>query len=83
MQLWEYENQSLEAFVAVTHSYAKFDCPLALQNISFLATVHDCETGLFENTAQCWLYLLELLNSSLLKASLYNLMDDGMVWETQ
>ena len=53
VQLCEYENQTLEVFVAVTRSYAKFDCPLALQNISFLATVHDCETGLFENTAQC------------------------------
>ena len=25
---------------------AKFDCPVALQNVSLLATVHDCETGL-------------------------------------
>ena len=26
---------------------AKFDCPVARQNISFLATAHDCETGFF------------------------------------
>ena len=26
---------------------AKFDCPVACQNISFLATAHDCETGLY------------------------------------
>ena len=27
---------------------AKFDCPVAHQDISFLDTVHDCETGLDE-----------------------------------
>ena len=27
--------------------FAKFDCSVARQNISFLATVHDCETDLF------------------------------------
>ena len=26
--------------------YAKFECPVAHQNISFLPTVHDCQTGL-------------------------------------
>ena len=30
---------------------AKFDCPVARQNISFLATAHDCETGLFKIAA--------------------------------
>ena len=25
--------------------YAKFDCPVARQNFSMLATAHDCETG--------------------------------------
>ena len=24
---------------------AKFDCPVARQNISLLASAHDCETG--------------------------------------
>ena len=46
-QLCEYENQTLEDFVAVSHSYAnKFDCPLAHKTFSLLATVRDCETGL-------------------------------------
>ena len=26
---------------------AKFDCPVAHQNASLLATAHDCKTGLF------------------------------------
>ena len=26
--------------------YTKFDCPVARQNLSLLATAHDCETGL-------------------------------------
>ena len=38
VQLCEYETQTLEAF----HSYAKFDCPVAHQIISLLATVHNC-----------------------------------------
>ena len=46
-QLCEYENQTLEAFVAVSHLSAKFDCPVARQNFSLLATAHDCETGLY------------------------------------
>ena len=45
-QLCKYENQTLEAFVAVRRSYAKFDCPVARQNFSLLGTAHDCETGL-------------------------------------
>ena len=44
-QLCEDENQTLEAFVAVSRLYAKFDCPVAHQNISFLATAHDWKTG--------------------------------------
>ena len=46
MQLCEYENQTLEAFVVASHLSAKFDCPVARQNVSLLATAHDCETGL-------------------------------------
>ena len=36
VQLCEYENQTLEAFVAASRSYAKFDCPLARQNFSLI-----------------------------------------------
>ena len=46
VQLCEYENQTLEAFVAASCSYVKFDCAVARQNVSLLATAHDCETGL-------------------------------------
>ena len=46
VQLREYENQTLEAFDAARCLYAKFSCPVARQNFSLLATVHDCETGL-------------------------------------
>ena len=41
----DYENQTLEAFVAASRLYAKFDCPVACRNFSLLATAHDCETG--------------------------------------
>ena len=37
----------MEAFVATSRLYAKFDCPVAHQKFSLLATVHDCETGFF------------------------------------
>ena len=47
VQLCEYENQTLEAFVAASRLYAKFDCPVARQKLSRLATAHDCETGLW------------------------------------
>ena len=47
MQLCEYENQTLEAFVAATCLSAKFDCPVVRQNFSMLATV--CETGLLNS----------------------------------
>ena len=47
VQLYDYENQTLEAFVAVRCLYAKFDCPVAHQNGSLFATAHDCETGFF------------------------------------
>ena len=46
VQLCEYENQTLEAFVAASCLYAKFDCPVACQNFSLLGTAHDCETTL-------------------------------------
>ena len=45
-QLCEYANQTLEAFVVVGCLYGKFDCPVALQNLSHLTAAHDCETGL-------------------------------------
>ena len=41
----QYVNQTLEVFVAVSHLYAKFDCPVAHLNFSLLDTT-DCETGL-------------------------------------
>ena len=43
----ENENQTLEAFVAASRLYAKCDCPV---NISFLATAHECEIGLFDHS---------------------------------
>ena len=43
VQLCEYENKTLEAFVATRRSYDKFDCPVAHRNFSFLAPAHDCE----------------------------------------
>ena len=39
---------TLEAFVAASCLYAKFDYPVARQNFSLLATAHDCKTGLLE-----------------------------------
>ena len=36
-----------KSFVATSQLYAKFDCPVAYQNFSLLATAHDCEIGLF------------------------------------
>ena len=46
VQLCEYENQTLEDFVVASRLYVKFDCPVACQNLSLLATAHDCKTGL-------------------------------------
>ena len=47
VQLCEYENQTLEAFVAASPLYiTKFDCPVVHQKVALLATAHDCETGL-------------------------------------
>ena len=34
VQLFEYENQTLEAFVGASFLYAKFDCPVARMNYS-------------------------------------------------
>ena len=45
VQLCEYENQTLEAFVAASRSYVKYDCAVAHQNVSLLATAHDCEAA--------------------------------------
>ena len=47
MQLCELENQTLEAFVAASRSYIKYDCAVARQYLSLLVTAHDCETGLY------------------------------------
>ena len=41
----EFENLTLEAFVAATRLYTKFDCPVPRQKSSLLATAHNCETG--------------------------------------
>ena len=45
VQLCEYENQTLEAFVADSRLSAKFDCPVAHQSFSLLSTAQDRETG--------------------------------------
>ena len=45
VQLCEYENQTLEAFVVPSRLSAKFDCPVTRQNFSLSASAHDCETG--------------------------------------
>ena len=42
-QLCEHENKTLEAFVVASRLYPKFDCTVARQNFSFLATAHDSE----------------------------------------
>ena len=34
--------------VAARRLHIKFDCPVAHQNFSLLATAHDCETGVLE-----------------------------------
>ena len=39
-------NIHLEAFAAASRSYVNYDCAVARQNFSLLATAHDCETGL-------------------------------------
>ena len=48
-----WENQTLEAFVAASRSNAKFDCPVACQYLSLLATAHDCETVLWSSLPFC------------------------------
>ena len=54
VQLCEYENQTLEAFVAASRLYTKFDCPVARQSVSLLATAHDYETGLLAISTRVW-----------------------------
>ena len=49
MQLCEYENPTLEAFVAASRLCTKFDFPVARQDFSPLTTAHDCETGSLTN----------------------------------
>ena len=56
--LCEYENQTLEAFVAASRSYVKYDCAVAHQNFSLLATAHDCETELLTTLPMDWTGLL-------------------------
>ena len=46
VQLYEYENQTFEGFVAASRMFGKSDCPVARRNLLVLATAHDCETGL-------------------------------------
>ena len=46
VQMCEYENQTLETFVAASRLYARFDCTVAHQNFPLLSTAHVCETGL-------------------------------------
>ena len=53
VQLCECENQTLKGFLVASRLYAKFDCPVAHQNISLLATAHDCETGLWYSLPFC------------------------------
>ena len=62
-ELCEYENQTLEAFVAARSLYAKFDCPVAPQNVSLLATAHDCGTILFLRIYGCQLYQISCFPS--------------------
>ena len=47
VQLCEHENQTLKFFFAASRLYAKFNCPVARQNVSPITTAHDCETGIF------------------------------------
>ena len=42
VQSYEYENQTLEAFVAASRLSAKFDCPVARQNLSILLRALSC-----------------------------------------
>ena len=42
--LWPMEQSSI--------LFAKSDCPVAHQNFSFLATAHDCETGLLQRRVE-------------------------------
>ena len=46
VQFGGYENQTLEAFVAASRLFAKFDCPVVFLNCSLLATAHDREIAL-------------------------------------
>ena len=59
-QLCEYENQTLEDFVAASRSYLKYDCAVAHQNFSLLVTAHDCETGL---TLSCYCPFNKIANT--------------------
>ena len=44
-----------EAFVADSHSFVKYDCSVARQNFSLLATAHDCETDLLTSCLTTYL----------------------------
>ena len=44
-----------EAFVADSHSFVKYDCSVARQNFSLLATAHDCETDLLTSCLATYL----------------------------
>ena len=63
VQLCEYKNkQTLEAFVAASCLYAKFDCLVACQNFSpvTVAAALDCETGLLTAVLSCALLTKQL-----------------------
>ena len=49
--------------------FAKIDCPVARQNVSLVATAHDCETGLFLrlNRNLCGSFVQGILYADFLK----------------
>ena len=67
MQLCEDENQTLEAFGAVSRLCTKSDCPVARQKFLPLATAHDCEPGLI-GELKC---ALDLFKNVFLKSLTY------------
>ena len=51
VQLCEYTHThtNFGSFAATSRLYAKFDCPVARQKVSLLATAHDCEGLYYRN----------------------------------
>ena len=59
----EYENQTLEAYVAISCLYAKFDCPVACQNFTLIVKLVYSNCFLGEKRGwgggiSCWLSLI-------------------------